>query len=387
MKKKIDILKNISNYADESNYKGYSLYDSHNGPIKFEKLHKTLSFFINQIVKRFPFNLRKILMIKKGHNPKGLGLWMKINLFLFKFDTINSNIYKDRIYRIFKLLLDCKSNSNGSSWGYNYYWPKRVDKDVPPFTPNVVVTAFICKSLYEAYLILGDNEFKIEILKCEEFLKKDIHCFNEDNVSCFSYTIKQKDKVLNVNLLASEILYYADKVRGISKNKKKINECINFVINNQNDDGSWWYSFDYKTNIPKKQLDFHQGYVLESLIILKSVYNDKTSIEQSIKKGIDFYFNMQMNTEKGITFWRLPSKWPVDIHNQSQAIILSSILKKNIIANKLFNYTIKNFYSNNGYFYYQKWPFFTVKTHYLRWNTAWMGIAILNILKNETDSF
>ena len=39
---------------------------------------------------------------------------------------------------------------------------------------------------------------------------------------------------------------------------------------------------------------------------------------------------------------------------------------------------------SNGNFYYQKWPFFTTKTSYMRWNQGWMLLA-LSTLAFEMD--
>lgn len=66
----------VHNYCDKSEYKGYSILDSHTSPIQFKKLGHTISFLINQTVKRSPINIRKIIGVKKTHNPKAMGLFL-----------------------------------------------------------------------------------------------------------------------------------------------------------------------------------------------------------------------------------------------------------------------------------------------------------------------
>jgi len=44
-----------------------------------------------------------------------------------------------------------------------------------------------------------------------------------------------------------------------------INEAVLFVLSKQNNDGSWNYSYDIKNNTERKQIDFHQGFILTSL--------------------------------------------------------------------------------------------------------------------------
>ena len=42
-------------------------------------------------------------------------------------------------------------------------------------------------------------------------------------------------------------------------------KVLRFTMLHQNLDGSWYYSFDPDTWKAKKQIDFHQGYVLETI--------------------------------------------------------------------------------------------------------------------------
>ena len=53
---------------------------------------------------------------------------------------------------------------------------------------------------------------------------------------------------------------------------------------------------------------------------------DISIYDKEIKLGLEFYKKYQFNDD-GVSIWRLPKKWPVDIHNQSQGIITFSIFK------------------------------------------------------------
>ena len=80
----------------------------------------------------------------------------------------------------------------------------------------------------------------------------------------------------------------------------------------------------------------------------------------------------------------MPKKWPVDIHNQSQGIITFSIFKDYDpsyldFSKKIADWTIENMKDKKGNFYYQKWPFLTNKTSYMRWNQGWMLLALLTL--------
>ena len=66
-------------------------------------------------------------------------------------------------------------------------------------------------------------------------------------------------------------------------------------------------------------------------------------------------------SSNGISFWRWPKKYPIDIHNQSQGIITFSIFKDFSssyldFSKTIAKWTIENLQSKRGNFYYQKYP-------------------------------
>lgn len=378
-----EILEFLLNRAHNEDYEGFSLFDSHNSTLPLEKLPKKLGFYINQFIKRSPINFRKILGVKRSINPKMLGLMAQVNGAMYK--KTRSNVYLERLNRIYSLLLEVRSESSGISWGYNYYWPKRVENDVPAYTPNVVVTCFIGRGAYYAYLATRDEKWKGLLEEIGTFLLNDINIYSGKDGICFSYTTAQKDKVINVNMLAAEILTYIDVVTEEISHKKLVTGIIKFTSSQQNTDGSWWYSHGYSSNIVKKQLDFHQGYVLESLLRVSKHRSDlEHEIKELIKLGDRFYKEKILDINNGIAKWRYPKKYPIDIHNQAEAIIWLSLTNNSLNAKVFIDYTIRHFWSKSkGYFYYQKYPLITNKTNYLRWNNGWMSVALVTYLMSD----
>ena len=60
---------NLKHYIESENFKGYDPYDTLNSPIPFHWLGKWGPVLAIQFQKRNPFNIRKLLGIKKAHNP------------------------------------------------------------------------------------------------------------------------------------------------------------------------------------------------------------------------------------------------------------------------------------------------------------------------------
>ena len=66
--------KKLEDYIIRENYKGYDPYDTLTSYIPFKILGKWPSAIATQIQKRNPVNIRPLLGIRKGINPKAFGL-------------------------------------------------------------------------------------------------------------------------------------------------------------------------------------------------------------------------------------------------------------------------------------------------------------------------
>jgi rhamnogalacturonyl hydrolase YesR len=172
------------------------------------------------------------------------------------------------------------------------------------------------------------------------------------------------------------------------KIKKTCIDLVNFVISRQKEDGRWNYSLDLETNREREQIDFHQGFVLESISNIADRIQEKNeSWGNSVRKGLEFYRNKQF-FQNGRSVWRYPREFPIDIHNQSQGIITFSRLSSfdpgyldfaGIIA----SWTIKMMQSQKGYFYYRLNKRFPNRIPYIRWSQAWMLLALTFLLSGS----
>ena len=381
----------LHNYCKNHNYKGYSLYDSHTSPIPFDKVGPTISFLINQIVKRSPINIRKIIGVNKAYNPKGMGLFLHAYILQKELgNPLGIENLDERIAFFFNWLKENYSQGySGYCWGYNYPWPTNSNRlVVSAYTPNSVVTGFNIRAIFQYYLLTKEETCLDLIRGAEKFILNDIPMTENEKGICFAYTPIKKDITINASLLAAEILAYSDYAFDKKDNQEIIRKVFDFTMAHQNSDGSWYYSFEPETGKPKKQIDFHQGYVLETIKrICEYSAIDIKDYDNQIKSGLLFYRGNQF-TDEGIAYWRIPKKWPVDVHNQSQGIITFSLFKEYdpeylYFASKIAEWTIENMQDLKGNFYYQKWPLITNKVSYMRWNQAWIMLAFTMRLQSE----
>ncbi|WP_428236159.1 hypothetical protein [Gracilimonas sp.] len=374
-------LSELEDYIITNDFKGYDPYDTLNSKIPFKKFGKWVPVLATQFQKRNPIHIRPIIGVEKGINPKAYGLF--INAFSKMFKLTDNEEYLKKAEQFIEWLNNNRSQGyENACWGYNFDWASPT-KLVPAYSPSVVVTAFIVKGLYEYYKITEDQLAKELILSAAKYVYHDLPQYENEYGKCISYTDIQIDVCHNANLLGAEVLSYAYTLNNNENYKELAESSLAFTMAYQKEDGRWNYSLDPETGSEKKQVDFHQGYVLESAMKIIDLCNVGDRYLEQIKKGLFFYKNEQFNSN-GRSYWRIPKKYPVEIHNQSQGIItfikfkdIDSSFEK--FAFKIAMWTIENMQHKKGYFYYQIRRFFKIKIPYMRWSQAWMYLALVDL--------
>ncbi len=378
-----DVLKNslfsLLDHFNVHGYSGYDPYDTLNMSVPLRKLGKWIPAIAIQIQKRNPVNIRPLLGIKKGHNPKAMGLFLKSYCILYR--KTNEEIYRRQADWLYEWLAEnFTPGYSGKCWGYNFDWANP-ERYLPAYTPSVVVTSFVVDGIFEYWKITGNQDAGETILSAADFVLKDIPVQKFQEGISFSYTDKHKDVCYNASLLAAEILAKSNVIEANRQKTSLIKAAVDLVVSRQKASGAWYYSWDPDKDTERYQIDFHQGFVLVSLHNLSELIQDiEPHVSDAIIKGLCFYRNNQF-LDTGRSMWRLPRKWPVDIHNQSQGIITFNKLKGydktyNEFATKIALWTIENMQAHKGYFYYRISPFFKNKINYVRWSQAWMLLAL-----------
>jgi hypothetical protein len=254
------------------------------------------------------------------------------------------------------------------------------------YTPSSVVTGFICKGIYEYYKITNNQKAKEILISASDFILNDIPVSKDEQGICFSYTPIQRDLCFNASLLSAEILAIAHTISPGIELKEKAISAVEWVIAHQKEDGRWNYSVDINSGKEYQQIDLHQGYIIDSIYEIKKLLQiENDEWEKSIKNGLNFYKNVQFSNE-GVSYWRYPNRWPVEIHNQAQGIITFAKMAVynegyNNFAKIIADWTAKYMQANDGHFYYQKFRYYTNKISYMRWSNAWMFLALTYLLE------
>ncbi|MEA3358806.1 MAG: hypothetical protein U9R17_05295, partial [Thermodesulfobacteriota bacterium] len=333
-----------------------------------------------QFMKRFPINLRRILLVPKEQNPKGLALFTSALIKLSDTGLIDS---LDLIDDVIKKLIKLKSpNQEHFCWGYNFDWQNR-SFFLPKFSPNIICTTFAANALLDFYEKYHKTEYLDIAISAGYFLLSGLNKTEDDTGICFSYTPFDHGQVHNANLLGAAFLSRLYSITGEKKSLNVALKAVRFSVSRQNEDGSWPYG-EGKT---QKWIDnFHTGYNLIALQKFKQ-YTGNESFTDNIQRGFEFYLN-NLFTPKGVPKYYHNSTFPIDIHSIAQSIItlteLSNLDDSAIdMAILVYGWAINNMQNKKGYFFYQQKKFFKNRISYMRWSQAWMLYALSTLLEHE----
>jgi rhamnogalacturonyl hydrolase YesR len=388
MKQQItDSFHRLKSYCQTEQFKGWDPYDGLNSKVfnTIPGLNKSrfarLAWI--QAFKRNPINLRKFLLVPKGYNPKGLGLFLHGYCNLYHAtgsEELLPNI-RELTDRIIKLI---SKGYSGACWGYNFDWQAKAFFQ-PAGTPTVVASTFIGYALYEAYEILGDPPILNVANSVSDFILNDLNrTYDEEGNFSFSYSPLDHSQVFNATLLGSRMLARTYSYTG---NRHLIDEAlksVRFSARHQNEDGSWAYS-----TLPYHQWidSFHTGYNLECLSEYQR-YSGDNSFKDLIARGFQFYMD-HFFLEDGRCKYYHNSLYPIDIHASAQFIVtlvrLNQLQANLPMAEKVLSWMIEHMQDKKGYFYFQIKKGLRIKIPYIRWSQSWMFFAMSEYLLRCTD--
>lgn len=402
MKSLIDSFIRLKSYCETEDYKGWDPYDGLKSkvanallPLKHSAI---LRLCIIQGFKRCPVNLRRIAMVPKEHNAKGIGLFLQGYCNLYKMIEKKGVAFKElgttdevlrKIRYLADLLLQMRSDKmfpgkfHGACWGYNFDWQARRLFLFPAHTPTVVATNFCATALMEAYEVTHDKRYLEVALSAARFIIEDLHRSEYKDGFLFSYSkLPGNDTVFNASILGSRLLSYCYKYTGNETYKQLARKSIVACCAGQEEDGSWRYGM---LPMQKWRDSFHTGYNLDGLIAYQENTGDN-SFDENIAKGFDYYIN-HFFLDDGTPKYYDNQTYPIDIHCPGQLFVTLSRLHKfgafRQTAAKVLQWTIDNMQDPNGYFYYQLKPGMSSKIPYMRWSNAFMFSALSFYLLEE----
>jgi hypothetical protein len=378
-------------WCREHDFAGYDPFDALNSKIfNATPLSNSAAARLlwTQTVKRSPLNFRAVALVAPEKNSKGIALFALAALANYRRTRTPESEAEARglLQQLISLRL---TRESGVAWGYNFDWQSRVFF-APRDTPTIVPTAFAARALVEAADAFGDSEY-LELARaaCGFIVSELPRSVENESEVCFSYAPETNTRIFNASLLAAETLALVS-ARDAEKQPCDLAvKAVRYVVNQQRDDGSWFYGADSNQNWID---NFHTAYLLSSL----------KRISDSCAAAQTEEFDAAL--QRGYAFWRksffLADGWakyyhdtlyPVDTHAAAAAIVsLLDLIELDrdarSLAERIATWSIRHLRDRQGFFYYQRRRFYTVHTPFMRWTQAWMTYALARLLETAEQS-
>lgn len=388
------VFKSLKKYCELQDFKGWDPYDGLNSkvfkalPFKYWDLAR-LAWI--QSFKRSPINFRRLLLVPKEHNAKGIGLFLSGYCNLYKLASKGDHTFgtpdeiKTKINELSELLITMSNNDySGACWGYNFDWQARRLFLFPKNTPTVVATTFCASALFEAYEVTGNEQYLNTALSSANFILNDLNRTPGKKGFILSYSpLKGNDTVYNASLLGAKLLSICYSYQENEEYRKTAKEIVEAACAGQAEDGSWVYGL-----LPVQSWidSFHTGYNLDAIAHYSKNFQDH-DYHVNMEKGMDYYLT-NFFLEDGTPKYYHNKTYPIDIHCPGQLFVTLHALqywpKHKQIADRVVNWTLEHMFNKKGYFYYQLKESVSSKIPYMRWSNAFMFNALSVYLLNNT---
>jgi hypothetical protein len=172
-------------------------------------------------------------------------------------------------------------------WGYPFDWVTR-NGVITAQTPLITTTPYSYEAFLAIYKLDGREEWKRILESIVRHATMDIKDFKTSEVaSSCSYGPYDKGGVINAAAYRAGMLTSASKVLSNDDYWKIAERNLNFVLENQNADGSWPYAVDGVRDFVDH---FHTCFVMKGLAKLHSLTGHKACLE-ALARGVDYYLN------------------------------------------------------------------------------------------------
>lgn len=367
------VLSKLRAYVEQRDFAGVDPYDALNSPIvrvlsggsKYGRIAWT------QALRRSPIDVRRLLMIKPSHNPKGIGLFMGGYARLYRSEpNLDCLANMGRLYDL--LLITRSAGCSGNGWGYNFDWQSRAFY-APKGTPTIVNSSFVGHALLDAWEATGQSRFLDLAVPVSDFILSDLNRTAVGDSICFSYTPNDSTAVHNANLLGASLLIRLHRITGGRELRDLALAALKYSMRCQKEDGSWFYA---EAKAQRWVDSFHTGFNLTAIRYFLE-QGEGGEYSEAYQRGISFY-KEAFFLEDGTPKYYHDRVFPIDIHAPMEAIAFLSGLGESSgpLVEKILAWTLANLWDSAGYFYFRRSTRMVNRIPYIRWGQAWALFAL-----------
>ena len=218
-------------------------------------------------------------------------------------------------------------------WGYPFHW-ETLRGTIPSGTPLITTVPYVYEAFQEVYRIDGNPQWSRILQSIARHASTDYKDVEtSESASTCSYTPFPEHSLLvvNANAYRAYLLTNASIEFSEPKYESVARRNLNFVLEAQNADGSWFYARDGKRSFVDH---FHTCFVLKALSKIEALTGNK-DCTAAIERGVAYYTSSLFD-EDGIPkpFSRAPrlTVYRRELYDYAECINLAVLLRNRFPA-------------------------------------------------------
>jgi hypothetical protein len=249
--------------------------------------------------------------------------------FLSLAQALNDERYYQRGLHFLEVLEQtrCEGYEN-YCWGYPFSWAT-LRGTIKEGTPLITTVPYVYEAYRQAYQMDGSDRWRKIMRSIAQHAFEDYKDIEVSaTASTCSYTPDPLDsvRVVNANAYRAFLLTVAALDFGEEKYRKVAQRNLNFIIEAQNPDGSWYYATDGQRHFIDH---FHTCFVLKALAKIEAITGDK-ECRRAIERGVAYYVR-NLFDEQGIPkpFSKPPrlTVYKRELYDYAESINLCTLLR------------------------------------------------------------
>ena len=213
-------------------------------------------------------------------------------------------------------------------WGYPFNWETR-GGTIWAGTPLITSVPYVYEAFLQVYEVDGERRWMEIMRSIADHALEDYHDIpTSDAAASCSYTPDPNDPcgVINASAYRAFLLTRASKDFREEKYLRVAERNLNFVVEAQNQDGSWYYSVDGRRDFVDH---FHTCFVMKALAKIEAL-TGSPRCTRAIEKGVDYYVK-NLFDEEGMPkpFSRRPrlTIYKRELYDYAECINLAVLLR------------------------------------------------------------
>ncbi len=248
--------------------------------------------------------------------------------FSFLYQATGQSSYLERAIHFLDELK--KSRSPGFEeycWGYPFNWVTRGGV-IGKGTPLITTTPYVYEAFLKVFEIDQNNKWEEVLASIARHARSDIKEFETSaRASSCSYSPFDGGGVINAAAYRAFLLFSASKLFSNEDYRMAAERNLNFVLETQNADGSWYYAVDGVRDFVDH---FHTCFVMKALGKIYAVTRDE-GCYNALAKGTEYYLE-NLFDEEGLPkpFSKAPrlTVYKRELYDCAECINLGLVLRK-----------------------------------------------------------